>query len=212
VPARKPHTKCSCVLSDLEAYRLIGMQAFEDAKEEDLSHITLRPHPRYLRTLNPRWLISFPPYFQSLREGGRDGIRAKATLWWEREMVWAAAGIIEEIWCLRQLIKDKAPLSTLISWSIHIGKLCERVSPGHFLDHGVLRHTMEKKANAHEASVATKRLQLEQIQRRWADEVHELTRRIQLMAACRIVARRHQIGSRRMHQIYRKYYDEYIPF
>ena len=206
VPARKPHTRFSCVLSDLEAYRLIGMRAFEEAKEEDVRHLTVRPYPRYLRTLNPRWLIVFPPYFQSLRKGGLDGIRAEATLWWEREMVWAAAGVIEEIWCLRQSVKKKASLSSVISSSIRIGELCERLSPGHFLDHGVLRHTMEKKANAHEASVATKKLQLEQIQRPWANEVHELRRRIDLMAACRIVARRRRIGVRRMHQIYRKHF------
>jgi hypothetical protein len=138
VTARKPHTNFSCVLSEWEVLRRVGVRlfeaealqtvrqsAFEDMDDEELRAHESRPHPRYLRTLHPRWLIVFPACFQAAQRGPR----WKSAFYIERETVWQAAGVLEDAWDLRQEFKSTTlDLGNFISLCMRIGEKCERLS------------------------------------------------------------------------------------
>jgi hypothetical protein len=211
VPARKPHTKFSCVLTDFEVGHKYGVRFLLcDEHDQERRGVKPRPHPRYLRTVHPRWLIVFP---ECLRDPRRREPGWRAAFYVERETVWQAADLLEEAWCLHyELNKTTPDLDSVISLSMRIGEICERLSRRHLLVQRSLRLLTHRRRSAHRASVEAKREILEQKQRPWADEMHALRKRLGLMAACSVVARKHKIGIRRMHQIYRKYFPSWHEF
>jgi hypothetical protein len=133
--------------------------------------------------------------------------------WIEEEIVRDAAVLLEDIWLLRRELAERTPnLQRLIFLSMEIATRCDRLSQRRFIELFTSKKFAESRKAAHRASVEAKRDYLEQQQRPWANEVHDLRKRLGLMAACGRVARKHNIGIRRIHQIYRKYFPSWEEF
>jgi hypothetical protein len=196
VPARKPYLR-RYTMTLAEALRKYGTRILNE--DNGIPFREPDSGPRYLKTIHPRWLIALPECFP------RD--------WVDREIVHDAAMLLEDIWSLRyELARPMPNLQSLMFCSMQIAERCERLSQRRFIELFVGKKFAEDKRAAHRASVESRREYLEQTQRPWANEVYTLRKRLGLMAACRRVARKHNIGIRRMHQIYRTYFPRLAEF